>query len=84
MFDDPRELNPKSEMARRQEESRRRMEKDLPDESPVDPARVEAIEQFNKSPKKFFEKMFIDQQCHPRDQQFWLLLLLARIESKLH
>jgi len=79
-----KELNPPELLAKRGEESRKRMEKNLPDESPVDPARVEAIQQFNKSPQKFFEKMFIDQQCHPRDQQFWLLLLLARIESKLH
>lgn len=81
----PKELNPRELLAKRQEESRRKMEKgDLPDESPVDQQRVEAIQQFNKNPQKFFEKMFIDQQYQPRDQQLWLLLILSRIESKLH
>ena len=79
-----KELNPPELLAKRGEESRKRMEKgDLP-ESPIDPERVAQVEALLKDPVKYLKKSYINQQYQPRDTELVKLLLLAKILEKLH
>jgi len=74
-----RELNPKSLIAKRQEEAKNRA---LPD--PIqDPERVKGFESLKDNPVKYLGELYINQNFQVRDLELLKLVLLAKISNSL-